>query len=82
MKGVLQITGKDLIIYILKNDLENENIEYILTQTFLTKEKVAIRLGVGVETVKTMAQLGLLPSIMINGELYIFNDYEKKKTTC
>lgn len=82
MKGVLQITGKDLIIYILKNDLENENIEYILTQTFLTKERVAIRLGVGVETVKTMAQLGLLPSIMINGELYIFNDYEKKKTTC
>ena len=82
MKGVLQITGKDLIIYILKNDLENENIEYILTQTFLTKERVAIRLGVGVETVKTMAQLDLLPSIMINGELYIFNDYEKKKTTC
>lgn len=72
------MTGKDLIIYILKNDLENENIEYILTQTFLTKERVAIRLGVGVETVKTMAQLDLLPSIMINGELYIFNDYEKK----
>ena len=76
------MTGKDLIIYILKNDLENENIEYILTQTLLTKERVAIRLGVGVETVKTMAQLDLLPSIMINGELYIFNDYEKKKTTC
>ena len=76
------MTGKDLIIYILKNNLENENIEYILAQTFLTKERVAIRLGVGVETVKTMAQLDLLPSIMINGELYIFNDYEKKKTTC
>ena len=76
------MTGKDLIIYILKNDLENGNIEYILTQTFLTKERVAIRLCVGVETVKTMAQLDLLPSIMINGELYIFNDYEKKKTTC
>ena len=76
------MTGKDLIIYILKNDLENENIEYILTQMFLTKERVAIRLGVGVETVKSMAQMDLLPSIMINGELYIFNDYEKKKTTC
>ena len=73
------MTGKDLIIYILKNDLENENIEYILTQMFLTKERVAIRLGVGVETVKTMAQLDLLPSITINGEIYIFNDYEKKK---
>lgn len=73
------MTGKDLIIYILKNDLENENIEYILTQMFLTKERVAIRLGVGVETVKAMAQLDLLPSIMINGEIYIFNDYEKEK---
>lgn len=72
------MTGKDLIIYILKNDLEDERIEYILTQTFLTKERVALRLGVGVETVKTMVELDLLPSITINGEIYIFNDYEKK----
>lgn len=58
------MTGKDWIIY-------------ILTQTFLTKERVAIEMGVGVETVKTTIQLELLPRIQIGGEIYIRNDFKK-----
>ena len=72
------MTGKDLIIYILNNDLENEEVEHILTQVFITEEKVAVMLGVGIETVRTMFILGLLPGIKIGGKTYIFNDYEKK----
>lgn len=71
------MTGKDLIIYILKNDLEDEPIvkdgKFI---GFLTDIEVASRLCVGVATVHAMMDLGILPGVKIGETIYIFGDYE------
>lgn len=71
------MTGKDLIIYILKNNLENEPVvkdgKFI---GFFTDMEVAAKLHVGVSTVRTMIDLGVLPGIKIGETIYIFGDYE------
>ena len=52
------MTGRDLIIYILQNNLEDEEIfkdgKFI---GFVTLNEAAVRLNVGVETVKASIEL-------------------------
>lgn len=72
------MTGKDLMIYILTNNLEDLSIEDILAKTFLTEEQAAVKLKVGVETVRTMFNLNVLSGIKIGESIYIFVDYDKR----
>lgn len=76
--------GRDLIIYILQNDLEDEEIfkdgKFIGT---LTDFEVAVKLGVGVSTVKALFEMQKLPGVKIGETIYIFDseklrgEYEK-----
>lgn len=66
------ITGKDIIMFILKYDLVNEKIftEEFISEMLIPAFKVAEHFGVGVATIKTMHELGTIRGFMINGELY------------
>lgn len=65
------MTGRDLIIYILQNNLEDEPIfkngDFL---GFLTVDKAAAKLNVGVETVKTWLELGWIDGVEF-GELIL-----------
>lgn len=66
------MTGRDLIIYILENNLEDQpilNDDEILG--FVSIERVALKLGVGVQTVKTWMELDNIPNIKLNDTIYI-----------
>ena len=66
------MTGRDLILYILTNGLEDEPIfkddKFI---GFLSVEDVAVKMGVGPETVKTLIVLGSIEAIQIGDALFI-----------
>lgn len=66
------MTGRDLIIYILENNLENEEIfkdgRFI---GFMTPKEAAYKFGVGEFTVKTWIQMGLLESIEFDDIIFI-----------
>lgn len=66
------MTGRDLIMYILENGLENEQVfsngKFL---GFLTLEETAIKFDVGVETVIAWHRLNMIPGILIGGTLYI-----------
>lgn len=70
-----QMTGRDLILYILKNNLENapvvNNGRFLV---FLTVDETAIRLGTGSATVKVWVERGYLPHVKIGNEIYIPHD--------
>lgn len=71
------MTGRDLIVYILQNNLENE--EVFKDGVFLgclAIDKVAIELHVGFSTVYTWVQLGYLDGIKINDILYILPNHK------
>lgn len=66
------MTGRDLIIYILQNKLEDELIfkdgKFV---GFMSIAEVAVALKVGEETVKTWYRLGGLKGIEIGDEIFI-----------
>lgn len=61
------MTGRELIIYILENGLEDQQIfENGKFVGFLTIGEAAQKLGYGIETVKAMIETGVIES---DGEL-------------
>lgn len=65
------MTGRDLIIYILQNGLEDRNVDTIMSKYFIGEEEVAKKFGVGVETIKTWYILHLINGFMVGNELYL-----------
>ena len=68
------MTGKDLIIYILKNNLENEIV--IKDGKFVwlvSAEEVAEKCKVGVATVNAWYELGVLDGVKVGDSIFLFN---------
>lgn len=70
------MTGRDLIIYILQNGLENEEVfkdgKFI---GFKTMDEVAVELGVGTATVEAWCKLRMMKYVTV-GDLYLIpGDY-------
>lgn len=71
------MTGRELIIYILQNGLEDEEI--VVDGKFLgllTPEEAAVRANVGTGTIYTWIALGKLPYIKVHGLIYIPANFE------
>lgn len=66
------MTGRELIIYILENNLEDEpvfeNGKFI---GFKTPEEVAVQMGTGSATVIALANMGRIKSEWVEGGIYI-----------
>ena len=69
------MTGKELIIYILLNNLENEMIfkngKFL---DFLTEEEVAAKFDVGVATVRVWCALDKVKGITIGDSIFFPKD--------
>ncbi len=68
------MTCKDLIIYILQNNLEDVELTdiSILFPNYLPLEQAAVKLHTGVETVKVLYKIGKLSGFECNGSIYIY----------
>lgn len=65
------MTGKELIYYILKNDLENEQI--IKKGSFIgiiDEIQLAAKLGVGTATITAWYKMGMIDGLQIGDTLY------------
>ena len=66
------MTGRDLIIYILENHLEDEEFfKDSKIPGLLTYEEAAVKFGVGIETIAIWVSFGYLKSFKIYGRSYI-----------
>lgn len=70
------MTGRDLIVYILENHLEDApvvdgNGVFI---GFMSEEEAAVKFDVGVETIKAWYVLGKLNGVKIGDRLYFLNN--------
>ena len=68
----MSMTGRDLIIYILENGLEDEPLYkdgHILG--FMTEAEAANKFGVGIATVKAWVVRGALDGVKIGNQIYI-----------
>lgn len=71
------MTGKDLIIYILANNLENElvfdNGRFI---GFITVGEAAVKMNVGTATIHAWIKQGRIDYIFIGNEVFIPANFE------
>ena len=66
------MTGRDLIVYILVNGLEDEEIyKDGKVLGFMTTAEAAAKFEVGVPTILLWVQLGMLSGVTIGREVYI-----------
>ena len=76
------MTGRELIIYILANGLEDEPIyEDGKILGFITATEAAEKFNVGLATIKVWINEGMLDGIRIGEELYIPAIADLKETT-
>lgn len=69
------MTGKELILYILQNDLENEVvIENGVFIGFMNEEEAAVKFGVGVATVRTWYSQKMLKGVQMENHIYFLRD--------
>lgn len=67
------MTGKDLILYILENDLENEQVfKDGVFIGFMSDEDAAAKFNVGVETIHVWLYLGIIKGATVNHRTFVF----------
>lgn len=75
------MTGKELILYILENNLENEQVckdgKFV---GFITPAEAAEQMNVGLATVYAWINQGRLDHIIVGGIVYIPANYTPPKT--
>jgi hypothetical protein len=72
------MTGRDVIIYILQNNLENEVI--IKDGVFIrlmNEKEAAVKFEVGVATIKAWYETGILKGTKIGNSIFFLKDLTK-----
>ena len=72
------MTGRDLIIYILQNHLEDTEILTDNNHMFLTVEEAAVKYGTGVATIKALVDRNVLKGMKI-GDAYIVLNIDEEE---
>lgn len=71
------MTGRDLIIYILANGLEDKPVfEDGKIIGYITEEEAAVKMNVGIETIRAWINFNLIESIRLGNMNYIRADFE------
>lgn len=76
------MTGKELILYILQNNLENTIVlEDGFFVGFMTEEEAAVKFSVGVATIRAWYQCKMLKGTKIGDSLYFRKDVADPRST-
>ena len=71
------MTGRELIIYILTNNLEDEpvfkNGKFI---GFITASEAAVKMDVGAATIYTWIHQGRMPGVLVGDTIYVPADFK------
>ena len=77
------MTGKELILYILENNLENEDI--VKDGVFIwlmSEEEAAVKFNVGMATIKAWYACGTISGIKMGDNLYFLRNAKDPRQEC
>ena len=69
----MAFTGRDMIRYILDNNLENHELN-----GFVTPEELAVEIGYGPDTVLAMVDLGIMQGFKIGDKTFVIRPNIKR----
>lgn len=73
------MTGRELIVYILKNNLEDEVVlkdGFFVKTMFIDENEAAAKFSVGVWTIEAWNSIGMLNGIRVGEHLYFPKDVQ------
>lgn len=76
------MTGKELILYILQNNLEDTVVlKDGVFVGFMTEEEAAVKFGVGIETIRAWYTCKWIKGTKIGDSLYFLKDVADPRNT-
>lgn len=76
------MTGRELIVYILQNNLEDTIVlEDVFFVGFMTEKEAAVKFAVGESTIRAWYHCKMLPGTKIGDSLYFRKDVADPRTT-
>lgn len=76
------MTGKELVLYILQNNLEDTVVlKDGFFVGFMTETEAAVKFGVGVATIRAWYYCNWLKGTLIGDSLYFLNDVADPRST-
>lgn len=80
MKRGIYVTGKELILYILANDLENDPVfDHGRFVGFMTVDEVALKLNIGVAAVCALIEREVLDHICVGTAMFVPANFELER---
>ena len=75
------MTGRDLIIYILQNNLEDVEMfeDGKFACCFMSEEEMAVERDVGIDTIRAAYAIGLLKGVKIGNKIYFLKGQKDQK---
>ena len=77
------MTGKDLIIYILQNNLVDKEVfcdDMSKSLLFMSEQEAAVKWGTGIATVEALIKLGTIKAFKFNDSYFILADEQNPIT--
>ena len=68
------MTGKDLVLFIINNDLLDVEITAKFSDLFITVEEAAVKLGISTTSLIDMIRLGLVDYVAFDDVIYLYKD--------
>ena len=65
------MTGRELIVFILNNQLEDENISNVLSKCFMPEREAAVKFNVGIATIEAWLNHNQIDGFKIGDTIYI-----------
>lgn len=70
------MTGKDLVLFIVNNDLLNVDVSKGIKNMFWTVEEAALKMGISASSLSEMIKIGIVDSVEFDGVTYVRRDLE------
>lgn len=68
---------KDLVLFILKHDLLDEEINGLkLNKLFLSLEEAAVKMGISTTSLLDMIKIGIFDYVMFDNKIYLHKDVQ------
>ena len=73
------MTGKDLVLFLINNDLLDKELGPKVSDLFLSTSEAAVKLGISTTSMDDMVKLGIINHIKIDGVTYVSDHIDLKQ---
>lgn len=75
----MKMTGKDVVLFIINNDLLNVEVNDNLSGLFISSSEAAVKLGISTTSLEDMIKIGVIDHVKIDDIYYVSKNIDLKQ---